>query len=132
MRQNMISNEGQLILAIKEEQILVAPESRVDIHVGIINQGVNEDYFDIQVHGVPSDWTTIDTPVVHLAAEEAKQITLTIQPPALPQNRAGQYYASIHPNAFLDLRVYRLMPRFPLHYHNYMALYQLDNMPGRM
>ncbi|HXD08475.1 MAG TPA: hypothetical protein VN653_00330 [Anaerolineales bacterium] len=91
MRQNMISNEGQLILAIKEEQILVAPESRVDIHVGIINQGVNEDYFDIQVNGVPSDWTTIDTPVVHLAAEEAKQITLTIQPPALPQNRVGQY-----------------------------------------
>lgn len=87
----MTSNENQLILAIKEEQILVAPESKVDIHVDIINRGTNEDYFDILVNGVPSDWTTIDTPVVHLAAGEAKQVILTVQPPALLQNRIGQY-----------------------------------------
>lgn len=91
MSQNTISKEGQLILAIKEEQILVAPESKIDIHVGIINQGANEDYFEIQVKGVPSDWVTIDTPVVHLAAGEVKQVILTIQTPPLLQGRAGRY-----------------------------------------
>jgi len=91
MKQDITSNEGQLILAIKEEQILVAPESKVNIHVGIINHGSAEDYFDIRVNGVPPEWMTIDTPVVHLTAEEAKQITLTIQTPALLQDRVGQY-----------------------------------------
>jgi uncharacterized membrane protein len=83
--------EAGLILAIKEEEISVAPESKVDIHVGIINQGINEDYVDILVMGVPSEWTTIDTPVVHLAPGEAKQVILTVQPPAILQSRAGQY-----------------------------------------
>jgi hypothetical protein len=83
--------ENGLTLAIKEEEILVAPESKVDVHIGVINQGDHEDYVDIQVNGVPSDWITIDTPVVHLAAGEAKQVTLTIQTPALLQSRAGQY-----------------------------------------
>jgi TolB protein len=83
--------ENGLILVIKEEEILVAPESKVDIHIGIINQGDNEDYVDILVKGVPSEWTTIDTPVVHLAGGEAKQVILTVQPPALPQDRVGRY-----------------------------------------
>jgi len=83
--------EGQLILAIKEEQILVAPETKTDIHVGIINQGANEDYFDILVKGVPPEWITIDTPAVHLAGGEAKQVILTIQTPPIIQSRVGQY-----------------------------------------
>jgi len=91
MRQTTTSHEDQLILIIKEEQLLAAPETTVDIHVDIINRGIHEDYFDILVSGVPSDWTTIDTPVVHLDAGEAKQVVLTVQPPSLPQNRVGQY-----------------------------------------
>ena len=83
--------ESELILAIKEEELLVAPESKVDIHIGVINQGDHEDYVDILVNGVPSDWITIDTPVVHLAAGEAKQVLLTVQTPALLQSRVGQY-----------------------------------------
>lgn len=83
--------ESGLLLAIKEEDILVAPESKVDIHIGIINRSANEDYVDILIKGIPPDWTTIDTPVVHLAGGEAKQIILTVQPPALLQSRVGQY-----------------------------------------
>ena len=83
--------ESDLLLVIKEEDILVAPESKVDIHIGVINQSGNEDYFDILVNGVPSDWITIDTPVVHLTAGEAKQVVLTVQTPALLQSRVGQY-----------------------------------------
>lgn len=91
MKQDTTSNEGQLTLAIKEEQIVVAPEGSADIHIGLINHSAAEAYFDIQVNGVPVEWISIDTPVVHLAAGEARQIVLTVQPPALLQDRIGQY-----------------------------------------
>jgi len=83
--------ESGLILAIKEDEILVAPESKVDIHIGVINESEHEEYVDILVSGVPSEWITIDAPVLHLAPGEAKQITLTVHPPALLQSRVGQY-----------------------------------------
>lgn len=83
--------EGRLILAIKEEQITVAPENSVKVHVAIINQSPDEDYVDLQVRGVPAEWTTIDTPVVHLDPREARQVIITVQPPPMPQSRVGQY-----------------------------------------
>jgi len=85
------NEEDRLILAIKEEQTSVAPESSVKIHVALINKSPYEDYVDLQVKGVPAEWTTLDTPVVHLAAGDAKQVILTVQPPAVPQSRVGQY-----------------------------------------
>lgn len=91
MSQNTTSEKNQLVLAIKEENILVMPESKVNVHVGIINMGGSDDYFNLLIKGMPSEWITIDTPVVHLAAGEAKQIILTVQPPPLVQSRVGQY-----------------------------------------
>src|SRR5512134_2673341 len=96
MNSSPYREEDQLVLAIKEEEISVAPESQVQIHVAIINKSPNEDYVDIQVKGVPSDWVMIDTPVVHLAVGEAKQVTLTVQPPPVPQSRVGQYPLDVH------------------------------------
>lgn len=96
MKIDPASNEGPLILAIKEKEILVAPEGTIDIHIGIVNQGDNEDYVDIQVKGVPSDWVTLDTPVVRLAAGEAKEVVLTVQAPPIPQSRVGQYPLDVH------------------------------------
>jgi Tol biopolymer transport system component len=90
------NRRNDLILAIKEEQIVVAPESKVRIHIAIINQGPNEEYVDILVKGVPSDWTTIDRPVVHLGVGEAKQVILTVEPPPVPQSRVGQYPLDVH------------------------------------
>ncbi len=83
--------EDKLLLAIKEDQVSVAPEGQVEIHIAVINERLEEDYVEIEVKGVPADWTTIDTPVVHLAAGEAKQVILDVQAPPLPQSRVGQY-----------------------------------------
>jgi hypothetical protein len=111
----MVSNAQQnqddrLILAIKEEQVTVAPENAVKVHVALINQSLIEDYFDIQVKGVPAEWITIDTPAVHLAPDEAKQIVITVQPPPVPQSRVGQYPLDVravsqsNPNRFATAR----------------------------
>lgn len=91
MSQNPTSEKNELVMAIKEEHILVTPENKVTVHVGLANHGESDDYFDILVKGIPPDWVTVDTPVVHLAAGEVCQIMLTIQPPALLHSRVGQY-----------------------------------------
>lgn len=88
---NQNRGENRLILAIKEEQVTVAPENTVIVHVAVINQSPFEDYVDIRVKGVPPEWVTIDNPAVHLAAGEAKQVTITVQPPPVPESRVGQY-----------------------------------------
>jgi Tol biopolymer transport system component len=82
---------GQLVLAIKEQEINVVPEGKVDIHIGVINQTNAEDYVDLSVKGIPSEWVTIDTPVVRVGPGEAKQAIITIQPPPLSQSRVGRY-----------------------------------------
>jgi uncharacterized membrane protein len=85
------NDDNKIKVAIKEEQLTVAPNNRATLNVGILNQGVDEDYFDIAVKGVPPEWVTIHMPVVHLAAGEAKLITITIQPSALPDRHVAQY-----------------------------------------
>lgn len=102
--------DDQLLLAIKEEEVTVAPEDLVQIHIAIINKSPKEDYIDIQVKGIPPEWLTIDTPVVHLAPGEAKQVTLTVQPPPVPQSRVGQYpldvsaISQVDPNRAITVR----------------------------
>lgn len=102
MNSSPYREEDQLVLAIKEEEISVAPESQIQLHVAIINKSASEDYIDIQVKGVPADWVTIDTPVVHLAPGEAKQVTLTVQPPPVPQSRVGQYPLDVYATSQSD------------------------------
>src|SRR5919108_3361323 len=86
----------QLKVAIKDDQITVAPERRVTIQIGIHNESPNEDYVDVLVKGVPPEWVSIHTPVVHLAAGEAKLVTLTIQPQGIHDSRVGQYPLDVH------------------------------------
>jgi len=89
---NSQTEDNRLIVTIKEEQLTVAPEGEVKVHVAIINKNLEEDeYLDIQVKGIPPDWTTIDNPVVRVGAGKMEQVTLTIQPPPIPQSRVGQY-----------------------------------------
>jgi hypothetical protein len=94
--------EDRLLLVIKEEQISVAPEGKVEIHVLITNESPGEDHVDILVSGVPSDWTTIDPSVVHVAAGETKQVILAIEPPPVPQSRAGRYPLDVRAVSQLD------------------------------
>jgi len=93
---NQNREEEQLILAIKEEQIVVAPEGKIQIHVAIINKTTEDDYVDILVKGVPSEWITIDHPVIHLHGGEVTQVTLTVEAPPVPQNRVGQYPLDVY------------------------------------
>jgi Tol biopolymer transport system component len=92
----------QLKIAIKEDEITVAPQSRVAIQVGIHNESPHEDYVEVLVKGVPPEWVTIPTPVLHLAPGEAKLVTLILQAPAISDGRVGQYPLAVQAGSQSD------------------------------
>src|SRR5690242_5109086 len=85
------SESDKLKIAIKEEQLTVAPETRATLTVGLGNNNPYEDDIDLVVRGVPPEWVTIPTRGVHLAPGEAKLVTLTVRPAAMPDNRVAQF-----------------------------------------
>jgi uncharacterized membrane protein len=84
-------DENQLRVAVREEEVSVAPENEVKIQVAVINESPHDDYVNILAKGLAAEWLTIDPPVLRLAAGEAKQVMLTIRPPAVPESRVGQF-----------------------------------------
>src|SRR6266498_4086807 len=85
------SVNDKLKVAIKEEQLTVAPETRATLNVGILNNNPYEDDVDVVVKGVPPEWVTPPPRAVHLAPGEAKLITITIRPPVMPDDRVAQF-----------------------------------------
>ena len=78
-------------LFLQDSKISVAPGDVGKVSVSITNQGPEDDYFELYIKGIPSEWVSLESPVVHLSPGELQEIDLTIQPPAHPQGRAGQY-----------------------------------------
>src|SRR5690349_8720736 len=89
------SENEKLTIAIKEEQLTVAPETRTTLTVGLVNNNPDEDDLDLVVRGVPPEWVTIPTRGVHLAPSEAKLVTLTVRPAAMTDNRVAQFTLDI-------------------------------------
>jgi uncharacterized membrane protein len=86
-------NAGQnpIKLQLAETQYSVVPENRVTIPIGLVNQGGEEDHFEISVRGIPLDWISIATPVVRLNPGEKVEVALVIESPPASHVRAGQY-----------------------------------------
>ncbi len=80
-----------IALFLKDSRVSVAPGGVEKVSVAITNQGSEDDYFELYVKGIPSEWLSLETSVIHLSPGERKEIDLTIQPPAHPLGRAGQY-----------------------------------------
>src|SRR5512134_1755289 len=85
----------KLQIAIKEEQLTVAPEARATLNVAILNKSPYEDDIDVIVKGVPPEWVTAPSRAVHLAPGEAIIVTLTIRPPAMPENRVARFQLEV-------------------------------------
>ena len=95
--------EGRpLLLAIKEKQVSVAPEGRVLVHVAVINKGEENDQIALVVKGLPTEWVTVDSPTIYVAAGAFKQVTLTIQPPPYPQSDVSEYNMEVEAVSRID------------------------------
>jgi hypothetical protein len=69
----------------------VAPGQGISIPVLVYNQGGEEEMLTLSIQGVPSDWVSVPSPLIHLAPGEQREMALTVQPPAFPDGRAGRY-----------------------------------------
>jgi len=78
-------------LFVVNSQVSVAPGSKGTISAMLANQGAEEDYFELYVKGLPSEWVSLETSVISLQPGEQREIPLTIQPAEHPQGRASQY-----------------------------------------
>ena len=85
------SNQNPVGVQLQERQFSVVPGNRVTRPVTLINQGGEEDHFEISTRGIPLDWVSIPTPVVRLSAGENKEVTVVIEAPPASQIQAGKY-----------------------------------------
>src|SRR5262245_57216691 len=88
-------DESHLRVAVKEEQISVAPGNEVELHIGVVNESANHEDINLSVTGVSASWLIIDTPVIHLPPGQARQVMVKVQPPAVPEGLVGQYPLTI-------------------------------------
>ena len=83
--------EGRIAMLMEGLNYSVAPGSKVQIEFLLINQGLEEDTFRLNVHGVPAGWISSPTPSVQLEPGEEQHIKVTVQPPRAPDSRAGRH-----------------------------------------
>jgi len=82
---------GRVGVMLNSVQYSVAPGSRINITVVLLNQGMDPDTFGLSVDGIPLGWVSTSTPVLQLGRGEQKEVSLTIAPPRAPESRAGRH-----------------------------------------
>ncbi len=87
--------KANIRVVIKEKELSVAPEGKVEFHIGAINSGTMEDIVKFSVKGIPTEWVSFDEPELRVEAGKAKQVILQIQPPPFPDGRVGKYKLEI-------------------------------------
>src|ERR1041385_5067535 len=95
---NNVFHKGEsdkIKIAIKEEQLTLAPETRATLNVGIVNNNPYEDDIDLIVRGVPAEWVHMPISVIHLAPGEAKLVTFSVRPSSTSEQRVAQYHLEV-------------------------------------
>ncbi len=89
------ASQSPIKLQLVEKNYSVVPDNRVTIPIGLVNQGDEEDHFEVSVRGIPLDWVSVETPVVRLNPGEKADVALVIEAPPASQVRAGQYTVTL-------------------------------------
>jgi hypothetical protein len=82
---------NQVAIQIESTNLTVAPGSSVTVPLVLHNLSGSDGFFEVAVRGIPSIWVTVPSPVIRLAADEQREVALTIQPPLPPTGRAGRH-----------------------------------------
>jgi hypothetical protein len=84
-------SENQVTIQLESADLTVAPGSSVTVRLFVHNRGPADDVFELTVRGIPSNWLSVPSPAIRLAAGEQREVSLTIQPPLPPQGRPGRH-----------------------------------------
>jgi len=80
-------------IQLASETFYSAPGGSVEVPFLLVNRTGQENYFEINVRGLPVGWVRVDTPVIHMGPDERSQVSITIQP---PPGMVGHYAAALH------------------------------------
>jgi len=87
---------GRVGLFAEVSSLSVEPGSSTVVPIILLNQGPVVDHFQVSVEGVPDEWVPALPPLIQLLPGAQQEVTLSIQPPRVPQSRAGRYPITIH------------------------------------
>jgi uncharacterized membrane protein len=82
--------KGRVGVLLEALQYTAIPGEELTIPVVLVNQGLGPDTFQLGQTGLPEAWVTSVTPALRLNAGEETTVFLAIQPPRLPDSRAGR------------------------------------------
>lgn len=78
-------------IALSKDQLRVEPGNAATINVTVRNSGSSADRFELEVHGLDSEWVAVPSPSFTLAPGEERQQKLLIKPPRTAESKAGTY-----------------------------------------
>jgi hypothetical protein len=84
---------GQAGLNIKLEHrtLSVAPGGSLTFPVLLHNSGTKDDFAELVIRGIPSNWVSMPAPVIRLSAGEQREISLSLQVPDEPHGGTGRH-----------------------------------------
>ena len=85
---------GSVVAFLWDTQFAVNPGQQVEIPLTALNRGRNNDLYEIEISGLPSEWIQLPDALA-LAPDEEAQVALDISPPHSSKSRAGRYPFSI-------------------------------------
>lgn len=88
---NVPEDETAMQIVIEDNQLSVEPGGRITTRIFVLNRRLPAGYYRFSVDGLPESWYTVSPQVVQLKPGEQNEVSLTIEPPRLPQSRAGRY-----------------------------------------
>lgn len=80
-------------IQLGSETFYSAPGGSVEVPFLLVNRTGQENYFEINVRGLPVGWVRADAPVIHMGPDERSKGSITIQP---PPGMVGHYAATLH------------------------------------
>jgi Tol biopolymer transport system component len=92
---NQHNEMNPISITIDQTELVVAPESQIDINVTMSNNSNEEKFIELSILGVPMQWVEIPMPVVKLMPDDEQIVQIKITPPATPQSRLGNYPLTI-------------------------------------
>jgi hypothetical protein len=72
MNADLNQPESKFLLSWEYEHIQITPGNSKAFQLTIVNQWTDEYYVEILVKGLPTQWVTVDKPVIHLGKKNVK------------------------------------------------------------
>ena len=85
------SASGEVGLLFNPAVIQVAPGSRAEVEVTLLNQSVTVDEYTLRVEGVPPDWISLSPATANLMPGDRRTLTLAVHPPRSSETPAGRH-----------------------------------------